>query len=119
MQAAKERRGMEIVKWLGGGVLAVIAYLIVSNTLWLLLGSRLLQSLPGVNIKGFRGTLRIAAMLLLAAVAFALWTVKRPAVWLGVRRVDRQLTAEISLWVGKGSRWVESLQPARRPKDPA
>ena len=110
---------MEIVKWLGGGVLAVIAYLIVSNTLWLLLGSRLLQSLPGVNIKGFRGTLRIAAMLVLTIVALTLWTAKRPAVWLGARRIDRRLPAEISLWVGKGSRWVERLQPAGRPKDPA
>jgi len=27
---------MEAVKWIGGGVLAVIAYVVISNTLWLL-----------------------------------------------------------------------------------
>ncbi len=110
---------MEAVKWLGGGVLAVVIYLIVSNTLWLLLGSRLLQALPGVNIKGFRGTLRIAAMLVLTIVAVILWVAKRPAVWLGAKGMDRRLPSEISLWVGRGSRWVEGLQPARRPIDPS
>lgn len=110
---------MEIMKWIGGGVLAVIVYLIVSNTLWLLLGSRLLQSLPGVNIKGLRGTFRIAAMLVLVIVAFVFWLVKRPLVWLGATRIDRLLPSEISLWVGRGSRWVESLQSPKRPNDPA
>ena len=109
---------MEAVKWLGGGVLAVVVYLIVSNTLWLLLGSRLLQSLPGVNIKGSRGTLRIAAMLMLTIVAVILWVLNRPVVWLGAKRLDRRLQSEISLWVGRGARWVEGLQPARRPDNP-
>ena len=59
-----------------GGALAIIAYLLVSNTLWLLLGSRVLQSLPGVNIRGFRGTLKIAAMVVLALVGVCIWVVK-------------------------------------------
>jgi hypothetical protein len=108
---------MEIGKWLGGGAIAVFAYLVVSNTLWLLLGSRLLQTLPGVNIRGIRGTIRIAAMLALTIFAVALWVLKRPACWLGATQLDRPLPSEIAMWVGSGARWVESLQSVRRPDD--
>lgn len=106
---------MEAVKWFGGGLLAVVVYLLVSNALWLLLGSRLLQSLPGVNIKGFRGTLRIAAMLVLTMWALIMWVAKRPAVWLGFRRIDQSLPTEIAVWVSRGSRWVASCSTATRP----
>jgi hypothetical protein len=102
---------MEVAKWLGGGALVLVAYLIISNTLWILLGSRVLQSLPGVNIKGFRGTLKIAAMLVLTALAVAVWLLKRPAIWVGLKPVNRGLAAEIGVWVGRGARWVERLQP--------
>lgn len=59
-----------------GGALAVVVYLLVSNTLWLLLGSRVLQSLPGVNIRGFRGTLKIGAMLVLSLLGVFVWMLK-------------------------------------------
>ena len=61
---------------IAGGVVAVVLYLLVSNTLWLLLGSRLLQSLPGVNINGFRGTIKIAAMLIFALLGIFMWSAK-------------------------------------------
>jgi|JI6StandDraft_1071083.scaffolds.fasta_scaffold592944_2 hypothetical protein len=61
------------IKYIGGGLLAVIGYVIISNTLWLIFGSRLLQSLPGVNIKGAKGTLRIAIMILMSFVALFVW----------------------------------------------
>jgi hypothetical protein len=101
---------MEAVKWIGGGVLAVIAYVVISNTLWLLVGSRLLQSLPGVNIKGLRGTLKIAVMLVLTALAIMAWIVKRAAAWLGASGLRRPLSAEVAAWVGVGARWVNGLR---------
>jgi hypothetical protein len=105
---------MEAVKWIGGGALAVVAYVVISNTLWLLIGSRILQSLPGVNIKGVRGTLKIAVMLVLAGVGLCSWTIKRPVVWLGGRGSHRTLPSEVSVWVGRGARWLNGLPPARR-----
>lgn len=47
----------------------VLIYLIVSNLLWLLFGSRVLQSLPGVGMEGWRGTLKIAIFILVALVS--------------------------------------------------
>ena len=65
-----------LIFWIGGGLAIVIAYVIVSNTLWLLFGSTLLQRLPGVQIKGFRGTLKIAIMLFLSVTGFMFWIIK-------------------------------------------
>ena len=67
---------LESLYWLGGGIALLIAYVIVSNTIWLLFGSRLIQKLPGVNITGFRGTLKIALMLLMTAFGLATWIFK-------------------------------------------
>jgi hypothetical protein len=66
----------EIVTWLGGGLAVVLLYIVISNTLWLLVGSRIIQCLPGVNIQGFRGTLKIAAMLILSFVGVIYWSIK-------------------------------------------
>ncbi len=65
-----------IVKYIGGGFLAIVGYVIISNTLWLLFGSRLLQSLPGVNIKGATGTLRIIILLIMSLTGFLFWLFK-------------------------------------------
>ncbi len=65
-----------IVKYIGGGFLAIVGYVIISNTLWLLFGSRLLQSLPGVNIKGATGTLRIIILLIMSFIGFGFWLIK-------------------------------------------
>ncbi len=62
-----------IVKWIGGGFLVAIAYVVVSNTLWLIFGAKLLQSLPGVNINGARGTAKIIMMIVMSAIGVLLW----------------------------------------------
>lgn len=46
----------------GGGVVVVVVYVILSNLFWLLIGSAFIQRLPGVDIKGVRGTVQIACM---------------------------------------------------------
>ena len=51
-----------ILDILGGGVVVVVVYVIVSNLFWLLVGSAFIQRLPGVDIKGVRGTVQIACM---------------------------------------------------------
>ena len=66
----------EIYTWIGGGIAAVFLYVIISNTFWLLFGSRILQSLPNVNIGGFRGTIKIATMLILSLLGFFIWVSK-------------------------------------------
>ena len=66
----------DLFPWIGGGLLAIILYLIISNTLWLLFASRILQFLPGVNIKGFRGTLKLAFMIVLSGIGLLSWGVK-------------------------------------------
>jgi hypothetical protein len=100
---------LEALKWIGGGFLALLAYVVVSNTLYLLIGARLLQMLPGVNIKGFRGTLKIAAMLVLAVCGFGVWVIKRPLAWIGVTRFREPLRVEIARWVGRGARTVNRV----------
>ena len=62
--------------WLGGGLVLLILYIIISNTLWLLFGSKLIQCLPGVNIKGFRGTIKIATMIVLSIIGSLKWLLK-------------------------------------------
>lgn len=47
----------------------VLVYLTVSNLLWLLFGSRILQSLPGVGMEGWRGTIKIAVFVIVALVS--------------------------------------------------
>ena len=73
-----------ITKYIGGGLLVLIGYIIVSNTLWLIFGSKLLQSLPGVNIKGFTGTLKIAVMLVMSVIGFLYWAIKFPFAKMGL-----------------------------------
>jgi hypothetical protein len=98
--------------WLVGGLLAVVTYVIISNTLWLLFGSRLLQLLPGVNIPGVYGTLRIAAMLVLSLLGVCSWLLKRPLhslVGIGQRP---SLECEMAAFIQRGAR-VFSRRPRR------
>tara|TARA_B100000686_G_scaffold254225_1_gene265419 strand:- start:976 stop:1293 length:318 start_codon:yes stop_codon:yes gene_type:complete len=62
--------------WLGNGVIILIIYIIISNTLWLIFGAKLLQCLPGINIKGSKGTLKIAAMLVFSGYGILIWGLK-------------------------------------------
>lgn len=73
-----------IIKYIGASLLAIITYIIISNFLWLLFGSKLLQSLPGVDIKGITGTLRIALMLVMTILGFILWVLKSPFLLFGI-----------------------------------
>lgn len=61
---------------MGGGLFALILYLIISNTLWLIFGARLLQFLPGVKIRGMRGTFKMAVMLLMSLLGILVWFIK-------------------------------------------
>jgi hypothetical protein len=73
-----------ILKYSGFGLFALLGYLIISNTLWLLFGSKLLQSLPGVNVRGSTGTLKIAILLIMTITGFLIWIVRTPFSKLGI-----------------------------------
>lgn len=100
---------MDLEIWISGGVLTLLLYLVVSNLAWLLIGSRLLQFLPGVDIKGFRGTVRIAAMLALSAVGVAVWLAC--TAWSIALRRHRPgpVQHEVAKWVARGSRWTSRI----------
>jgi len=65
-----------ITSFLSKGFLILLTYIIISNTLWLLLGSKLIQYLPGVNIKGINGTLKIATLIILSLIGIIIWVIK-------------------------------------------
>ena len=95
---------LEGLYWLGGSIALLIAYVIVSNTLWLLFGSRVIQKLPGVNIKGFRGTLKIALMLFLSATGFVFWISKYFSMMVLLKNPKPKLSNEISQKIKWGSK---------------
>lgn len=102
---------MEAILW---GVLLVLGYIVISNTIYLLVGARVLQFLPGVNIRGFRGTVRLAFMLACAAIALATWLISW-AISLCIRtRPPSKLTKYISAWVGRGARLSRTLDSRQR-----
>ena len=92
-----------VSKYLGGGILVIIGYVIVSNTLWLLFGSKILQSLPGVNIKGATGTLKIAILLLMTVIGSFVWFLKWPFMKLGVFNTQ-SIAVCVSLHIQSASR---------------
>lgn len=53
-----------------------VVYFIISNTLWLFLGARFLQFLPGVGDKSFLGTLKLVAMLVAVVIGIAIFIIK-------------------------------------------
>mgnify|MGYP006102735277 FL=1 len=95
---------LESLYWLGGSVALLIAYVIVSNTLWLLFGSKVIQKLPGVDIKGFRGTLKIALMLFLSATGFLFWISKYFVMLILLKNPKPKLSNEISQKIKWGAR---------------
>jgi hypothetical protein len=99
----------ELIRWVGGGLLFLLSYIVISNTLWLLLGSRLLQSLPGVNIRGVKGTVKIATLIVLGALGFFFWICQY---LIGMFRKDRErpkLKKVIEVTIGKGYRAFKTL----------
>ncbi|MDB4847185.1 hypothetical protein OAI02_01650 [Candidatus Pseudothioglobus singularis] len=95
---------LESLYWLGGGIALLIAYVIVSNTIWLLFGSRLIQKLPGVNITGFRGTLKIALMLLMSVFGLGTWIFKYLIALLLFKKARPVISNEIAQKVKWASR---------------
>lgn len=73
-----------IIKYFGAGILVLLGYFFISNTLWLLFGSKLLQSLPGVKIKGTNSTLKIAILLVMTFIGLIVWIVKWPLIKLNL-----------------------------------
>lgn len=73
-----------IIKYFGGGLLVILVYILISNTIWLLFGSKFLQALPGVNIKGVAGTLKIAILLIMTFTAIFVWLITWPFKQLGI-----------------------------------
>lgn len=67
-----------VTTYLGGGLLIVICYVLVSNTFWLLFGSSVVQRFPGVHIKGAKGTLKIAILILLCIIGLTHWLIMLP-----------------------------------------
>jgi len=97
----------EILVLIGSSFILIIAYLLISNTLWLLFGSRLLQSLPGVDIKGIGGTFKIAAMLILSAIGTLRWILKYISSATG-KNVKPIFKEEVGKTIQQGARIIES-----------
>jgi hypothetical protein len=93
----------EINTWIGGGIAAVFLYIIISNTFWLLFGSRILQSLPNVNIGGFRGTIKIATMLILSLFGFFIWILKYAFMLLARKSYRPVLSEEVRKTIQLGA----------------
>lgn len=101
--------GSEGSGWLLRGFLILLAYVLVSNTLYLLLGTHLLQFLPGVNATGFRGTLRLAAAIVLAGLGLVRWgvlSVLRPSKG---RFTWPVIQSDIATMIQAGSRSLKSI----------
>lgn len=65
-----------LITYVGGGTLIVIGYVIVSNTLWLFLGSKALQNFPGVGGEHTISTFKIALMLVMSIIGVAIWLIR-------------------------------------------
>lgn len=100
--------GDGVLKYIGTGVVAIICYVVISNTLWLLLGSKILQSLPGVNIRGATGTLRIAIMVVATIIAFLIWIIRYPLSLIGVINKS-SLSKIVSTSLQSASRFFRKL----------
>ena len=100
----------ETVTWLGGGLALIILYIVISNTLWLLFGSRLIQWLPGVNISGFQGTVKIATMLVLSLFGVVCWTIKFSVALVVGNNPKPLLSEEVGKVIKKGARIVNNLK---------
>ncbi len=97
-----------IFSWVGVGLTLAFLYILISNTLWLLFGSRLLQYLPGVDIKGITGTFKIATMLVLSALGTSVWAFKSIYLSLIGEKVKPGFKDEVGKIIQQGARIVES-----------
>ena len=98
-----------LVKYVGGGLLVILCYVIISNTFWLLVGARVLQFLPGVNDKSAKGTLKIVLLLLMSLIGIFWWLLKLIPTILGIV-MYLPLSKEISLAIQKAGRIYNKLE---------
>lgn len=96
----------ETFSWIGGSLVLAFIYIVVSNTLWLLFGARLVQSLPGVNITGFRGTMKISVMLILSVIGVLYWVAKYTFTLITGKNKKPLLREEISRAIQRGSKII-------------
>jgi hypothetical protein len=101
------------LSWVCGGVVLTLLYIIISNTLWLLLGSRLLQSLPGVHIRGIAGTFKIAAMLVLSVCGVMAWGCKYVVMSLTNRHPKPCIKDEVGRMIQRGARQLNRTKLKR------
>jgi hypothetical protein len=92
-----------IGKYIGGGLLAILVYVIISNTLWLLIGAKFLQFLPGVNDKSSRGTYKIVLLVILCLVGIVWWSLRLIPALMGII-TRKPLADEISKSIQKASK---------------
>lgn len=92
-----------VLKYIGGGFAVVVGYVLISNTLWLLFGSRILQFLPGVNVNTASGTFKIAVMLVMSLTGLLHWSLKWPFMWMKVTK-RASLKETISFYIQQASK---------------
>lgn len=98
-----------IIKYIGGGFLVIISYIIISNLLWLIIGARALQFLPGVNDKSAKGTIKILVLLLMTFLGIFLWFLKLiPAMFKIIRY--KPILSEISASIQLGGRIHKKIE---------
>lgn len=97
-----------IIKYVGGGLLIVFCYVIVSNTLWLLIGAKALQFLPGVNDKSAKGTIKIVILILMTIIGSLFWLVKLLPSYVGIMKFN-PLSQEIGLTIQSCSKLYHKI----------
>ena len=90
-------------------LIGVLAYVIVSNTLFFLLGARLLQILPGVTSGGFKTTLRLAITLAACLLAIAYAISRVPDRLMRSNSIKRESLKDIETFVMFAARRFPSL----------
>ncbi len=98
-----------VIKYIGGGFLIIIGYIIISNTLWLLMGAKAIQYLPGVNDKSAKGTIKFALILLMSLIGFLFWLLKLIPSVLGIIKY-KPITKELSVAIQKGSKAYQKIE---------
>lgn len=102
-----------LVNYVGGGILVLLCYIFISNTLWLLIGAKVLQFLPGVSDKSAKGTLKIVLLLLMSLIGIFWWIVKLiPSLFRIVK--FKPITMEISLAIQNASRIYYKFEQRRK-----
>lgn len=97
------------MKYVGEGLLFIVGYIIISNTLWLLIGAKALQMLPGVSDKSAKGTLKIMVLLIMSLIGILFWLIKLLPKSIGLIRNKKSFTEEISLSIQSGSRLYQKI----------